>query len=93
MKDTKIGIALFQKKAEFGTAKSNITQLRMVNFEKEYVVENGSMLIVDGHEVTTDDKAAKALMAEMYWYRRLNKYPAVRSHHSSYYRAFMISTA
>jgi hypothetical protein len=66
LKDTKIGVALFQKKPEFGPAKSNITQLRMTNVETEYIVESGSTLIVDGHEIGTNERAAMEMIAEMY---------------------------
>ena len=66
IKDTKIGVALFQKKPEFGPAKSNITQLRMVNLETEYIVESGSTLNVDGHGVGVSDKTAMETIAGMY---------------------------
>jgi hypothetical protein len=64
--DTKIGVALFQKKPEFGPAKTIIAKLRLTNYETKYIVESGSKLIVSGREIETNDKAAKEMMAGMY---------------------------
>jgi len=66
IRDTKIGVALFQKKAEFGPARSNISRLRMTNVATEYVVESGSKLVVDNHEIGVNDKAAMEMIAGMY---------------------------
>ena len=57
LKDTTFGVAVFQKKPEFGPAKVNIVQLKMVNLEREYVVETGSRLVVDGQAIAANDKA------------------------------------
>lgn len=66
MKDTKIGIAVFQKKPEFGPAKSVLTQLRLINSQTRYIVESGSTLMVDDQRIGTSDKAAMEMIAAMY---------------------------
>ena len=48
MKDSKIGIAVFQKKQEFQSSKADIWRYISKNVKQEYLLEEGSSLIFDG---------------------------------------------
>jgi len=46
--DTKVGIALYQKKPEFGPATATVTGVEVSGSERPFLVENGSSLTIDG---------------------------------------------
>lgn len=66
MKDVDIGVALFQKKPEYGPARSTVSGLQLDNVAADFIVESGSELVVDGSDIDVDDKAAKEMLAAMY---------------------------
>jgi len=49
--DVEIGLAIFQKKSEFGPAKINIQFLEEKNVEKSYLLEKDSILIIDNSNI------------------------------------------
>lgn len=48
------GLAVYQKKSEFGPSNMNVTGLSMHDTDEPYLVEIGSSLIVDGQEIEAD---------------------------------------
>ena len=54
VKDSKIGIAVFQKKQEFQSSKADIWRYISKNVEQEYLLEDGSSLIFDGLKVKSN---------------------------------------
>lgn len=51
--DTRLGISAFQKKTEYGVASIQISNLTLINNELEYLIENGSSLMIDTEIVET----------------------------------------
>ena len=60
--DTRVGIAVFQKKSEFGAAKVTVTNLDFEQAPTPFLVETGSRLLVDGTAVAfTGDSVSVSL--------------------------------
>ena len=51
--DTRLGLSSFQKKSEYGIGVIEISNLKLVNNELDYLVENGSQLSIDNIPVMT----------------------------------------
>ncbi|WP_271765497.1 hypothetical protein [Aquimarina algiphila] len=51
--NTKLGLSSFQKKSEYGTGSIDISMLTLKNNELDYLVENGSQLLIDKAPVKT----------------------------------------
>jgi hypothetical protein len=51
--DTRLGLSSFQKKSEYGIGIIEISNLKLVNNELDYLVENGSQLSIDNIPVKT----------------------------------------
>lgn len=54
--DSKIGLAVFQKKPEFGPAKLSIQNLTQTNVEELYLLEQDSSLIIDNNKLKSNAK-------------------------------------
>ena len=51
--NTRLGLSSFQKKSEFGVGIIEISNLKLVNNELDYLIENGSQLSIDNVPVIT----------------------------------------
>ena len=51
IKDTRLGFAVFQKKAEFGPSKAKVTELEMTNVDFMHLVDLNSTLNLNGKNV------------------------------------------
>ena len=51
--DTRLGLSSFQKKTEYGNGVIEISNLKLVNNELDYLIENGSRLSIDNIPVIT----------------------------------------
>jgi hypothetical protein len=51
--NTRLGFSAFQKKSEYGKASIAITRLTELKIEKEYLIENGCKLSIDGNLMPT----------------------------------------
>ena len=60
--NTKIGIAAFQKKPEYGPANIQITELSFVGTDTPYLIEIGSVLTVDGKSIDAEIEDVKGLL-------------------------------
>jgi len=60
--DSQTGLAVFQKKSEFGPATIKIKELSMSNVGKPYLVEKGSSLSVNGKEVEPNSTGVKHIL-------------------------------
>ena len=56
---TDIGISVFQKKPEYGPGKALIWRTIISSSEQEYLLENGSELIIDGQKVFENSTSVK----------------------------------
>ncbi len=50
---TRLGLSSFQKKTEYGTGRIEISNLKLLNNELDYLIENGSQLLIDKIPVKT----------------------------------------
>jgi len=65
IRDCDIGVSLFQKKAEFGPATTNLYNSTIELSHEEpyyYLIENGSVFYVDGVRVDTTNTGVKDLL-------------------------------
>jgi hypothetical protein len=53
IESTKLGFTAFKKKPEFGASKIDVVGLTMTNVEVEHLIEDLSILIIDGEKVIT----------------------------------------
>ena len=58
------GLALYQKKSEFGPAKMAVKNSLLTNVRIAYLVEDNSELIVDGKKITTNQKEFSTNLAK-----------------------------
>ncbi|MDD5738598.1 MAG: CotH kinase family protein [Candidatus Pacebacteria bacterium] len=54
--NSKIGLAVYQKKSEFGPAQLSIKYLNKINIKRPYLVEEGSIMKVDEKNIKPNDK-------------------------------------
>lgn len=54
--ECKTGLAVYQKKPEFGPAKLSIEHLEKANIDKPYLVEEGSTMTIDSKNIQPNDK-------------------------------------
>lgn len=59
VENCKVGVALFQKKPEFGPAKAVISGLKIKKTKEEFLVEQGSFLEIDGRAVEDKEISLK----------------------------------
>ncbi len=57
-----IGIALYQKKSEYGPAYLNVQQLDIEQSEIQFLVEENSHLVVDGHDIAPNKINVKDIL-------------------------------
>ena len=62
IKDTRLGIAVFQKKPEYGPAKIKITELDMENIDLNYLVGPNSSAVLNGKAVTRKESQVEDLL-------------------------------
>jgi len=65
IQDSKIGIAVFQKKSEYGPANVSVTALQLKNCAMNYLVESKSNLMIDDRAIDDGDKKAN-IAAQLY---------------------------
>ncbi|SHG58930.1 hypothetical protein [Flagellimonas flava] len=61
--NTKLGLSSFQKKSEYGTGHISVTGLTLINCQLDYLIENGSELLVDAVPVET---VTNSVLDQMY---------------------------
>ncbi|MBF0290343.1 MAG: right-handed parallel beta-helix repeat-containing protein, partial [SAR324 cluster bacterium] len=62
IEDSKFGIAVFEKKNEFGPAQIKIRRLNMKNIQIPFLVEHHSNLVVDENQIEANKKKVKKLL-------------------------------
>ena len=62
IQDTKFGVAIFEKKAEFGPSQMSIHHLKMKNIKTPYLIEHGSQLMVDGIPIESNRKKVNKIL-------------------------------
>ena len=60
--DSTVGLVVFQKKPEFGTAKIVVNRFKMENVEKDYLVEKGSTLWVNLNQVSPNHDSVRSIL-------------------------------
>ena len=67
IESTRLGLSSFQKKTEYGTGLIEITNLKLLNNELDYLIENGSQLFIDNIPVeTVSDKVIDQMYGKEY---------------------------
>ena len=59
---SRVGLAVFQKKPEYGHSRLEITNLTMEGIEKSNLVESGSTLLIDGQSIQSNSLDVKELL-------------------------------
>lgn len=60
--DTKVGFTAFQKKSEYGPAEINVSSVRFKNVEMPYLIESGSLMIVDQKVVGKSNEKVRDML-------------------------------
>jgi hypothetical protein len=60
--DTEMGLAVFQKKPEYGGGRLEVTQLNLDRVKTPYVIETGSTMIVENRQLPPKDAEVKKLL-------------------------------
>ena len=60
--DTKVGFTAFQKKSEYGPAEIDVSNITQKNVEIPYLIENGSLMFVDGKSVGISNEKVKEML-------------------------------
>jgi hypothetical protein len=62
IKGSKIGLAVFQKKKEYGPSHLGVNNLKMEGVDKPNLVESGSILFIDGNSIKPNKNDVKKLL-------------------------------
>lgn len=60
--DTRVGFTVFQKKSEYGPAEISVSNVIQKNVEMPYLIENGSIMTVDGESVGISNEKVKEML-------------------------------
>jgi hypothetical protein len=62
---SRVGLAAYKKKSEFGSASIRVKDLKIDNVEMPYLIERGSIITVDDREIKPNRENVGALIYEI----------------------------